>query len=44
MGRFRANPDYRPSEAGSPTDPVDATLQLLMRGEVDSDALFAVIR
>ncbi|SFR30084.1 hypothetical protein SAMN04488564_12720 [Lentzea waywayandensis] len=44
MGRFRANPDYRPSEPGSPTDPVDATLQLLMRGEVDSDALFAVIR
>jgi len=43
-GRFRANPDYQPSRPGSPTDPVDATLQLLVRGEVDSDALFAVIR
>jgi len=43
-GRFRANPDYQPSHPGSPTDPVDATLQLLMRGEVDSDALFAVIQ
>ncbi|MFS8104555.1 type VII secretion system-associated protein [Lentzea alba] len=44
VGRFRANPDYRPSQPGSPTDPVDATIQLLMRGEADSDALFAVIR
>jgi hypothetical protein len=43
-GRFQANPDYQPSQPGSPTDPVDATLQLLTRGEVDSDALFAVIR
>jgi hypothetical protein len=43
-GRFRANPDYQPSHPGSPTDPVDATLQLLMRGEIDSDALFAVIQ
>ncbi|HEX8865513.1 MAG TPA: type VII secretion system-associated protein, partial [Lentzea sp.] len=39
-----ANPGYRPSQPGSPTDPVDATLQLLVRGEVDSTALFAVIR
>jgi hypothetical protein len=44
VGRFRANPEYEPSQPGSPTDPVDATLQLLMRGEVDSDALFAVIK
>jgi hypothetical protein len=44
VGRFRANPDYEPSRPGSPTDPVDATLQLLMRGEIDSDALFAVIK
>ncbi|MET9634616.1 type VII secretion system-associated protein, partial [Lentzea sp. NPDC006480] len=44
VGPFSANPDYRPSQPGSPTDPVDATLQLLVRGEVDSDALFAVIR
>jgi hypothetical protein len=44
VGKFRANPDYEPSQPGSPTDPVDATLQLLMRGEIDSDALFAVIK
>ncbi|MGW5642798.1 type VII secretion system-associated protein [Saccharopolyspora sp. NPDC003752] len=44
VGRFRANPDYRPSLPGSPTDPVDATLQLLARGEVDSDGLFAVLK
>jgi hypothetical protein len=44
VGRFRANPDYEPSQPGSPTDPVDATLQLLLRGEIDSDALFAVIK
>jgi hypothetical protein len=44
VGTFSANPGYRPSQPGSPTDPVDATLQLLVRGEADSDALFAVIR
>ncbi|GAA3680718.1 hypothetical protein GCM10022267_79350 [Lentzea roselyniae] len=44
VGRFRANPGYQPSHPESPTDPVDATLQLLVRGEVDSDALFAVIQ
>ncbi|MFD9733137.1 type VII secretion system-associated protein [Umezawaea sp. NPDC059074] len=44
IGRFHANPDYAPSEPGSPTDPVDAALHLLARGEVDSDALFAVLR
>ncbi|SDY60033.1 hypothetical protein SAMN05216215_103030 [Saccharopolyspora shandongensis] len=44
VGRFRANPDYVPSQPGSPTDPVDATLQLLVRGEIDSDALFAVLK
>lgn len=44
VGRFNANPDYVPIHPGSPTDPVDATLQLLMRGEVNSDAMFAVIK
>ncbi|MEV6712789.1 type VII secretion system-associated protein [Lentzea sp. NPDC051208] len=44
VGRFDANPGYVPSRPGSPTDPVDATLQLLTRGEVDADALFAVMR
>lgn len=44
VGRFNANPDYVPNLPGSPTDPVDATLQLLARGEVDSDSLFAVVR
>jgi hypothetical protein len=44
VGRFSANPAYRPSRPGSPTDPVDATLQLVARAEADADALFAVIR
>lgn len=42
--RFQANSDYEPSQPGSPTDPVDAALQLLVRGEADSDALFSVVR
>ena len=44
VGRFEPNPDYEPLTPESPTDPVDAALRLAADGEVDTDALFAVIR
>ncbi|GAA3438163.1 type VII secretion system-associated protein [Kutzneria kofuensis] len=44
VGRFEPNPDYEPLSPESPTDPVDAALRMAADGEVDSDALFAVIR
>jgi hypothetical protein len=44
VGRFEPNPDYEPLTPESPTDPVDAALRMAADGEVDSDALFAVIR
>jgi len=44
VGRFEPNPDYEPLTPDSPTDPVDAALRMAADGEVDTDALFAVIR
>jgi hypothetical protein len=38
-GYFRPNPDYEPSDPDLPTDPVDAVLQLVVRGEADGDEL-----
>lgn len=42
--RFQANPDYRPSRPGSPTDPVDAEMQLVVRGGADGATLIEVMR
>jgi hypothetical protein len=44
VSQFYPNPDYEPTTPGSPTDPVDATLQLVTRGESTSEMLFAVIK
>jgi hypothetical protein len=44
VGRFEANPVYEPSGPDSPTDPLDASLRLMARGEVDFDRLAAVLR
>jgi hypothetical protein len=41
--RFVANPEYRPSQPGSPTDPVDAALQLVVRGDADGSDLLLVM-
>ncbi|MFI0467240.1 type VII secretion system-associated protein [Saccharopolyspora sp. 5N102] len=43
-GRFHANPDYVPSGPDSPTDPVDATLRLVNKGEAGTEALLATLR
>ncbi|MFD9964189.1 type VII secretion system-associated protein [Amycolatopsis sp. NPDC058986] len=42
-GLFRPNPDYQPSQPDLPTDPVDAALQLVVRGEVDGDELLKAL-
>ena len=34
VGKFQANPDYVPSDESSPSDPVDAALRLVLRGEL----------
>jgi hypothetical protein len=44
ISRFHPNPEYEPATPESPTDPLDAALRLAAKGEVDVDALFAVIR
>ncbi|MFI7121987.1 type VII secretion system-associated protein [Amycolatopsis sp. NPDC049868] len=41
---FEPNPDYRPSRPDSPTDPVDAALQAVVRGDADGAQLLAVLR
>lgn len=42
--RFQANPAYRPSRPGSPTDPVDAEMQQVVRGGADGSTLIEVMR
>lgn len=44
VGRFHANPDYEPSTPTSPTDPVDASLQLVTQGKAGSDELMSTLR
>jgi hypothetical protein len=44
LSRFHPNPEYEPSAPGSPTDPVDATLHLVARGDMDSGGLFSIIK
>ncbi|MFI5607325.1 type VII secretion system-associated protein [Amycolatopsis sp. NPDC051903] len=44
VGRFEANPAYEPSGPGSPTDPLDAVLRLVARGEAGTDQLAAILR
>ena len=38
-GLFQPNPDYQPSEPDLPTDPVDAAVQLVVRGDTDGEEL-----
>jgi hypothetical protein len=41
--RFHANPDYLPTRPDSPTDPVDATLQMVTRGEAEAGELLSIM-
>ncbi|PKW00242.1 hypothetical protein ATK30_0337 [Amycolatopsis echigonensis] len=42
--RFEPNPAYQPSRPGSPTDPVDAAVGLVVHGKLDAGELVAVMR
>jgi hypothetical protein len=44
VSRFQPNPHYQPATPDSPTDPMDAVLRLFAKGEVDADAMFAVLK
>ncbi|HET6501532.1 MAG TPA: type VII secretion system-associated protein [Amycolatopsis sp.] len=43
-GRFSANPDYVPSGPDSPTDPVDAAVRLVTKGDAGTDEMFSAMR
>jgi len=42
-GHFEPNPRYRPTRRESPSDPADAALRLVVRGDADGDELLAVL-
>jgi hypothetical protein len=41
--RFEGNPAYEPTDPGSPTDPVDAVVRLVLRREAGADRLLTVL-
>ena len=43
-GRFRPNPAYDPADPDAPTDPVDATLQLVLDQRADAEQLLETTR
>ncbi len=43
-GPFQPNPDYVPGDETTPTDPTDAVLRLIMRGENVGDQLIPTVR
>jgi len=43
-GPFRSNPEYRPVNENSPSDPVDALLRLALRGDAEVEHLRIVLR
>ncbi|MEV0216430.1 type VII secretion system-associated protein [Micromonospora sp. NPDC050695] len=44
VGRFTANPLYRPKDLEAPTSPVDATARLVATGRVGVDAVLLALR
>jgi hypothetical protein len=43
-GPFQPNPDYLPGDDATPTDPTDAVLRLIIRGENVGDQLVPTVR
>src|SRR5262245_39205361 len=43
-GPFQSNPDYQPSTEDGITDPTDAVLRMLARGDADHDLLLPTLR
>src|SRR5262245_43196743 len=44
VGKFRPNPDYVPSDEDSPSDPLDAVLRLVLRGQATTGHIQAMLR
>ncbi|AGL14091.1 type VII secretion system-associated protein [Actinoplanes sp. N902-109] len=44
VGRFRSNPEYRPVNENSPSDPVDALLRLALRGDAEMEQVQLILR
>lgn len=44
LGRFRGNPDYRPLNPDSPTDPLDAVLRRIVAGMAEPEELQPLLR
>jgi hypothetical protein len=44
LGKFRANPEYRPANENSPTDPLDAVLRLAMLRRAESTHIQLMLR
>ncbi|MFC3456272.1 type VII secretion system-associated protein [Amycolatopsis speibonae] len=43
-GKFRANPGYVPADENSPTDPLDAALRLVLRGQGEIEQVQLILR
>ena len=44
VGKFRANPDYQPSDDRSPSDPLDAVLRLVLEGRAEAEHIQLMLR
>ncbi|MET8759871.1 type VII secretion system-associated protein [Lentzea sp. NPDC004782] len=44
VGKFRANPGYRPTDERSPSDPLDAVLRLVMQGRAEAEQIQLMLR
>ncbi|GLY54513.1 type VII secretion system-associated protein [Lentzea sp. NBRC 102530] len=44
LGKFRANPEHVPSDAESPTDPLDAVLRLVMQQRAEAEHIQLMLR
>ncbi|WP_244876724.1 type VII secretion system-associated protein [Winogradskya consettensis] len=44
LGPFRSNPDYRPVDDNSPTDPIEALIRVALAGDAEIDDLLTVLR
>jgi hypothetical protein len=44
IGKFRANPDYMPTDENSPADPLDAVLRLVLQGRAEAEHIQLLLR
>lgn len=44
IGKFRANPEYTPTDENSPSDPLDAVLRLVLQGRAEAAHIQLMLR